>query len=411
MDNIRVEQLSNGLKIVFVNIPSSKAFTATAYVRAGCRFDPLDKPGLAHFSEHMFFNGCKKYPSRDDLAKVVDQNGGWHHAFTWIDFQKHTVQTPLLKAKEGLDVLLCTLFTPILRETDIQNEKGTVLEEMSTNKADPNRAMWDYVANPLFFQGTRLERSYSGSEKDVTAITLDDVRGFMDSYVNPRNTTLFVAGSLDKRISKQLINLSGNVKGENSKIEHIKIEPKIKRKELEIKDSNYYHSSVIVGAHVGEVTSDDRYALDIIRNIVGNFYSSPILRELREQGGLVYGWQSFIDYYQGGGIFLFNVSCKKANVKRVKSIVVKGLEALGEGKIDKVNFEIAKGFTVGSLQTSLERGSDYIEWYGLQEVEEVKEFVTVDNATQKYKEITIDNVIGVARKYFNPSNILAGTIG
>jgi predicted Zn-dependent peptidase len=167
MDNIISKKLSNGLKLVIIKLPGSQAVTSTAYIRAGYRFDPLVRPGLSHFSEHMIFHGSEKYPSKDALAKVIHQNGGSHYAFTWIDFQKHTVRMPLANYIQGLDALLNTLFKPIIRQEDLDSERGVILEEIKNNRSDPTKALWDYVSNPLFFQGTKLSRPYSGVEKDV----------------------------------------------------------------------------------------------------------------------------------------------------------------------------------------------------------------------------------------------------
>ena len=92
--NYRKIQLANGSPLVLLQIPSSSSVTISAYIKAGYRYDPIRKPGLAHFVEHMLFTGTKKYPSHHDLASVIEKYGGYHMAFTWIDYQNHYIRFP-----------------------------------------------------------------------------------------------------------------------------------------------------------------------------------------------------------------------------------------------------------------------------------------------------------------------------
>jgi predicted Zn-dependent peptidase len=411
MDNIISKKLSNGLKLVIIKLPGSQAVTSTAYIRAGYRFDPLVRPGLSHFSEHMIFHGSEKYPSKDALAKVIHQNGGSHYAFTWIDFQKHTVRMPLANYIQGLDALLNTLFKPIIRQEDLDSERGVILEEIKNNRSDPTKALWDYVSNPLFFQGTKLSRPYSGVEKDVEKITLSNIRRFIESYFKLANTTLFIAGNVDANKIEKLVNSYNSIEIDKKTDKHRIIKPIFRKKNLYIKDPNYYQSTVIVGVPVGKYTSKDRYALDILRNILGNYYGSPILRQLQGKKGLVYSWQTFIDYYRGGGNFLFSASCAKENSSLVKEIIKNEFKKLGEGSISKDEIDIAKGYAIGSLQAGLESGYDIIEWYGLQEIEGTDTFTTIDETNNIYKKISPGEINKVALKFFKSESILAGHIG
>jgi len=78
-------KLKNGLTLVTITGISTNAVAISAYIRAGFRFDPVSKPGLAHFTEHMLFNGTKSFPNPRAVAQAVEKYGGWHDAFTRIE--------------------------------------------------------------------------------------------------------------------------------------------------------------------------------------------------------------------------------------------------------------------------------------------------------------------------------------
>ena len=115
--------LTNGLKVALINLPESLACMASLYLPAGYKYDPIDKPGLAHISEHVMLAGTQKYPTSKDLDAATTRFGGLQTAFTWIDYQLHTVRIPKDKFENGIDVLQQTIRYPLLKNVELQKEK------------------------------------------------------------------------------------------------------------------------------------------------------------------------------------------------------------------------------------------------------------------------------------------------
>ena len=65
--------LENGLNLVNISGLSTNSVILGMYIRAGMRFDPQDKPGLSHFTEHMLFSGTKSFPAPEILAHAIDR--------------------------------------------------------------------------------------------------------------------------------------------------------------------------------------------------------------------------------------------------------------------------------------------------------------------------------------------------
>ena len=74
--------LSNGLRVILVSDPDADKAAASMDVGVGYFQDPKDRPGLAHFLEHMLFLGTKKYPDADSYKDFISNHGGAANAFT-----------------------------------------------------------------------------------------------------------------------------------------------------------------------------------------------------------------------------------------------------------------------------------------------------------------------------------------
>ena len=65
--------LPNQIKVVLISDPTTKLAAAALNVQAGSADNPPERPGLAHFLEHMLFLGTEKYPDSSDYQSYISQ--------------------------------------------------------------------------------------------------------------------------------------------------------------------------------------------------------------------------------------------------------------------------------------------------------------------------------------------------
>ncbi|MBI2049597.1 insulinase family protein [Candidatus Roizmanbacteria bacterium] len=406
------KKLKNGLTIITLTSLSSKAATITAYIRAGFRFDPKNRPGLSHFTEHIIFNAQKNFPKFKTLSQAVERHGGWSSAFTWIENQEYTIHLPKNNVEDGIKLILGNLFEPYITKSEVEKEKGVIKEEILTNKSDPSKAIWDYAWLPLFFQGTNLSRPYSGNITDISMISEIDVKSFVSSYFQTENIVLFVAGNLEQDYIRKIVEkYSKKYKAEHKEKNIYTIVPKVRKHVFVYKDESYYQTSLVIGIKTIAFKSSLKYVFDILRDMLSGYFGAPLIQELRDKGGLIYTWNSYHDNLSDIGYLMFNVAVAHENINRVTSIVLKEFKRLAQGKFIKDEVEMAKSHLIGSILSNTETGKDYIEFYGLQELLNPKNVLSIENKINLYKNVSAEEVREVASKYFTPENTFIAAIG
>lgn len=403
--------LANGSPLFLLQMPSSSNVTISAYIKAGYRFDPVGKPGLAHFVEHMLFSGTKKYPSHRDLALAIEKYGGYHMAFTWIDYQNHYIHFPREQFHLGAEILLDTLFQSLIAKEEVEKEKGIVKREVLRNLSDTEKAVWSYVWLPHFFQGTVLSRPYSGTEKDIENFTRNDVIQFIHSRFHPSNIAYFIAGDVEMKEAEEIINRQM----EKYLLEFKKIPPPvIKRETIKHESVRKYPSdyvSLIVAIPTVSIYSFDRHILEILRNILSRDFGASIPEKLRNHGGLVYTFSSYQDNLFDTGYLLFQTATWKKNVTKVIQIILEEFQRISQGKIDDKEIDIAKDNLIGRLLSNIETGSDYIDWYALQELYALNPVLHIQDQIRIYRSISKKDILAVARKYFTHDQIYIAAYG
>ena len=75
-------QLANQMRVLLIQDDEADKSCAALDVHVGCSLDPKPLYGTAHFLEHMLFMGTEKYPSENEYAEFITNNGGYNNAFT-----------------------------------------------------------------------------------------------------------------------------------------------------------------------------------------------------------------------------------------------------------------------------------------------------------------------------------------
>lgn len=403
-------KLKNDSILGIVHIPESYTATLSAFIPAGFKYDPKDKPGLAHFTEHMLFNGTKRYPSPLQQSWSIERFGGYLSAFTWIDYQQLIIHLPKSNYELGVQLLLEMLTSPILSEKEFEREKGVIKEEILRNRSDPEKALLDYAWQPLFFEGTTLARPYSGTLKDIDNLNLQDARSFFKERFATESTTYLMAGNVDtekmvKVFDKGMRNYS--VGKHSSSL--VTVTPKQVNR-IRVFPYKTEHVSLALGIETVRFDDEEKYVLELIKDILGGYFGARLPQKFRERGGLIYNWNIWQDNLQDTGYLVFMSSTSSVNVDTFVQIVLEEFNRLTTKLVGKEELKVACGHIVGGLFCNTQTGLDFVNWYGLQEFF-VQKSISLSEQTKIYRRISTEDILKTAKKYLSPNKILIAAVG
>jgi zinc protease len=149
-------KLSNGLTYyIRKNTQPEKKLELRLAVNTGSVLEDNDQRGLAHFMEHMNFNGSKHFPKNelvDYLQKIGVQFGADLNAYTGFDETVYILPIPTEDPKiveQGFTVLEDWAFNNLLDRSEIEKERGVVLEESRLSKGAQQRMMRQYFPKSM----------------------------------------------------------------------------------------------------------------------------------------------------------------------------------------------------------------------------------------------------------------------
>ena len=78
----KIIELSNKVTAMLISDPKCDKSAAAMNVNVGCLEDPVPRQGIAHFLEHMLFQGTDKFPKPDEYMAFLSKNSGMYNAYT-----------------------------------------------------------------------------------------------------------------------------------------------------------------------------------------------------------------------------------------------------------------------------------------------------------------------------------------
>ena len=201
--SVRIGTLSNGMKYYIKKntLPEKKVDFRLA-INAGSILEDENQRGLAHFMEHMNFNGTKNFPDNKlvDFLQSIGVKFGQHlNAYTSFDETVYMLPVPLDKPGNldaGLKVMEDWAFNAILSDEQINKERGVVLEELRLGLGADKR-MSDKYLPKLLYNSHYANRLPIGKKEVLENFKPEVIRKFHQDWYRPDLMAIVVVGDIN----------------------------------------------------------------------------------------------------------------------------------------------------------------------------------------------------------------------
>jgi predicted Zn-dependent peptidase len=403
--------LANGMRLVSVPMPSLNSVTVLAMVNVGSRYEDPKLAGISHFLEHLPFKGTKKYPSSLALAEAVDGVGGKHNAFTGKEYTGYWVKVASGKLALALDIVSDLLLQPLLPPEEIEKERGVIIEEINMYEDEP-RAKVANLFDDLVYQGSGLQGDVIGTKATVGGIKLEDFLKHYQQWYAPENVVIGVAGGVEQATLAEQVESAfskGEKRAGGGKQSFGLPEQKSPRIHVFQKDTEQAH--FFLGYPSVSRKDPARWAQSIFTTLLGGNSSSKLFNEIREKRGLAYYAYASMDlYHDAGSLYaLEGVAINKVEEAIKVTLEEFSLAASGETITDKA-VAAAKEYLIGKTTLDLEDSASMASFVVRKALLDGKA-ETVEDAIQKIKAVTVDEVKQVAQRVLNPNKLNLSLIG
>jgi predicted Zn-dependent peptidase len=325
---MQLTTLANGLRVASRPMQSVETIAVGLYAATGSRNEPAHLNGVAHLFEHMVFKGAGGRSARE-ISELVEDVGGDLNASTDRELTAFYLSLLAPDLELGVKLLADIIQRPHFEPAHLELEKKVVLQELAEAQETASDIVFDLLQEAAF-GGQPLGRSVLGDEQTIRAITVHDLRDWLESQYSPGSLVLVGAGKLDH---ERLVELAGAAFGGMPPGQAALHAPASFTGGSRFGRRKSAQAHIAVAMAAPEWGSPDAYASQMFADVVGAGSSSRLFQQLREEQGLAYSVASGAQNYADAGLFWSYVASDRADaglvyreMERVMAEAAAGLE-------------------------------------------------------------------------------------
>jgi len=330
-----IRNYKNGLWLIIHPREDTEVVSLQVWFKVGSIYERENERGIAHFLEHMLFNGNDKYRYGEAEA-LVESLGGHINAATSKEYTYYYVNIASPYWKEGF--LFHLTMRATLEEKMIEKEKPIVLEELYRAKDNPTTQLW-WTFEKEIYKVSPFRHPIIGYERTIKNFNREILLNFYKSFYQPKNATVVVVGNIDPHEVRKFVEETFAVEPSRPIPKRFIPEepPQLKVRSKVLKDSRIGKdkSYSLIGWRIPPLATLEDYDFLVLNEILTGGRTSVLYRKLRESG-IVYAINSYDFERSRDNIFVVSASHHPDNIETYKRKLFEIFEEIYETVDDEM---------------------------------------------------------------------------
>ncbi len=401
--------LKNGLRVVTVPMKDNPTATVLVLVEAGSKYETKKVNGISHFLEHMCFKGTEKRPKAIDISRELDAIGSQYNAFTAQEYTGYYAKSDAKHFKKIFDIVSDIYLNSTFPNTEMQKEKGVIIEEINMYEDMPPRHVQDLFMG-LLYGDQPAGWNIAGEKKNILEMKRDDFVAYKKTHYVPEATTIVVAGRVtEKEVLKEVQKVFGKLE-QAKKDKKLKVIEKQNKPEILIKFKKTDQTHFVLGVRTYDLFSKKNDVLSVLGGVLGGGMSSRLFQKLREEMGVAYYVRAYDDAYTDHGFFQISAGVDNKRIEEVIEAVLNECRKLMTELVSEEELNKVKECLIGNMKLSLESSDDIANFYGGQELLK-REIKNVEEKAKAIRKVTAKDIKKLVNEIFKNEKLNLALIG
>ena len=399
--------LDNGIKTYIINEGNIEYSKIDVVFKAGTAYQ--SKSLIAESAIQLLIDGTTSKTS-EEIANVLDYSG----ALIDTNLTKDTASLTLYSLNKQLPNLLPLLYdiisNPEFSEDELENYTNRKRHQFLLNNDKVKyKAMLEF--NQLVF-GSETAYGKVKNLEDYNNIERDDLNQFHNMCFNTKDIYVVVSGKINKESITLINKYLGKLHLSDSQTNHQPIEfvQDVTPAERFIGKTNSLQSAIRVGQPIIGKNHPDHNSLIVYNTILGGYFGSRLMSNLRENKGYTYGINSYIMNYKYGSYWCISTEVNAKHTKSALKELQIEINKLRTKKVSNSELELVKNYLYGIYLRSFDGPMAKAD--RLRSAHDLNfNFHDYVNNLNEMMNQTPDQILVIANQYFDFDNMIKLVVG
>ncbi len=378
VQNIQTHRFSNGLTLIVESMPWLESVAFAASIPGGCQVDPANRLGLGNFTCEMVQRGCGDRTSRQ-FVESLERLGTDISASVSISHSNFGASMPAASIYNVLDIFKDLVRSPHMPEDQLEEGRSVCLQEVSAIEDDLSQKTLIELRRRSYPQP--YGRSATGTADSIAAISAADIRQYWESFYQPQEMILSVAGKTDfKRLCDHVETIFSDWKPKS--IEKVEQKPT---------ETGHFHIDQQSNqTHIGLSYPSVPYSHpDYFRargsvGVLSDGMSSRLFTEVREKRGLCYTVYASMHSMKERGSIIVYAGTSADRAQETLDVTVAEIQRLSRGiqqsELDRLKVSIRSSLVMQQESSRSRAASMAGDWFHLGRVRTLEELTQIINS-------------------------------
>jgi len=398
--------LDNGIELNYINGGSQEILKIDFTFNAGNWFQK--SPLISSSTNQLMKEGTKNY-SAFEISEGIDKYGAFFEVENSYDTATLSLYTLSKHLSNVLPYVKDVILSPKFSTKEFEIYKNNAIERFKVNLEKVS-----FVARKDFMSKIFGEEHPYGINVnliDYKNLSLDNISNFYNENYNLENCRILVSGKVNQTTVKTLNSFFGKEKIETDTRQEKEASINVNNdSNLYIEKENALQSAIRIGRVLPNKLHKDYFGLQILNTVLGGYFGSRLMNNIREDKGYTYGIGSGIISLKNAGYFFISTEVGSKVTSKALTEIYKELKLIQTQKISKTELELVKNYMLGQLLKSCDGPFNMASLF-----ENVHEFGLdyrfYNNYIKTIKEITPTTLLELGVKYFNKSDLNEIVVG
>ena len=399
-------QLDNGIEVNYIDGGSQEILKIDFTFNAGNWFQ--SKPLIASSTSQLIKEGTKNY-SAFEISENIDKYGAFFETESSYDTATLTLYTLSKHLTSVLPYVKEVILFPKFSSKEFDIYKNNAIEKFKINLEKVS-----FVARKEFMTNLFGENHKYGTNVNLSNyknLSLNDITNFYHQNYHLGNCRILISGKVNESTIATINDFFGKeTSSKNTSINDvIKINTNTNTP-MYIEKENALQSAIRIGRIFPNKLHKDYFGLQILNTVLGGYFGSRLMSNIREDKGYTYGVGSGIISLKNAGYFFISTEVGSDVTSKALTEIYKEVELISTQEIPKAELELVKDYMLGQFLKSCDGPFSMaslfegVNEYGL-------DYSFYNNYIKTIKEITPKTLLELGVQYFNKSDLKEIVVG
>ena len=393
--------LTNGIKVFYVIDKSVEAFKIEAVTQGGFFYSA--SAAQAILSNKMILEGTKLFPGNSLIAEV-DRLGSFLEATPSFDYSSITLFGLTRFFEQNLSI-----FYEALTQASFENQHLEALKRKELDRLKLNQEKGSYQASinlrkSLF---TNHPYGYTLNVNDINDVSAESLKLFYQRSINSFN--LFLSGNIPIDFLNQLEMLFSESPTQ-SMSPNREVHLSFRKNDSIVRDERFIQSSIRLGKILFNRSSEDYLDFLLLNEILGGYFGSRLMKNIREEKGYTYGISSQLYALKETGYFTIGTDVNSEAEEDTLVQIRAEIDKLQNELISEEELYVVKNYLLGSLTNSLSTPFATIDKFKVL-YHQGFDLNFYDSYIQSIKSAKAEKLLDLANKYLDWDSLSHSIVG